>query len=420
MILLKYPGLMKYPKPIIVLLFVFIYCIISGWKAVDNEEKQKSQKLIISKTVELERDRVIAQADKLILEMPKTITAFPSSRSPGGRNDFFSEGPYWWPDPENPNGPFIRKDGLRYPGCFKDHDNAVSRFSWIVSTETSAYLLTGDEKYVKAAMKQLEAWFIDPETMMNPHWSYGQAIQGICTGRGAGFIDASPLIDVVQSVMYLENSPFMSEEDILKIKEWFTKFLNWMTTHEYGIKEMNAKNNHGTWWHAQAAIYAKFTGNKEVLKLCHDRLFEIILPNQMSADGSLPQELARTKPYSYSLFNLDALSVLTLILSDGSCDLWNKTLPDGRGLTKGIDFMMTYIRDISKWPFSEDVTGWEDQPGRRTFILLDAIARDNPESFSLWLDLDKKMHHDDSMATFALKCPLLWLGLKDPLSRKTY
>ena len=411
---------MKYPKPIVVLLFVFIYSIISGWKPVKNEDKKTSQDSIIRKTVELEKDRVIKQADKLIFEMPKTITAFSSPRSPGGPNDFFSEGPYWWPDSTNPNGPFIRRDGLRYPGCFKDHDVAVSRFSWIVSTQTSAYLLTGDEKYVKAAMKHLKAWFIDPETKMNPHWSYGQAIKGICTGRGAGLIDASPLIDVAQSVMYLEDSHFVSEEDILRIKEWFMTFLTWMTTHQYGISEMNAKNNHGTWYHAQIAAYAKLTDNKELLKLCHDRLFEILLPNQMSADGSFPQELARTKPYSYSLFNLDALSVLTLILSDGTWDLWNKTLPDGRGLTRGIDFMMPFIRDISKWPFPKDVTGWEDQPGRRTFILLDAIARNNTESFSLWQELDKKMHHDDSMASFPLKCPLLWLDLKDPLAIKTY
>ncbi len=33
-----------------------------------------------------------------------------------------------------------------------------------------------------------------------------------------------------------------------KIKTWFSEFLTWMTTHEYGILEMNSKNNHGTSW----------------------------------------------------------------------------------------------------------------------------------------------------------------------------
>src|SRR6202158_3283421 len=27
--------------------------------------------------------------------------------------EYYSEGPYWWPDPKNPNGPYIRKDGER-------------------------------------------------------------------------------------------------------------------------------------------------------------------------------------------------------------------------------------------------------------------------------------------------------------------
>ncbi|HPT28777.1 MAG TPA: twin-arginine translocation signal domain-containing protein, partial [Bryobacteraceae bacterium] len=30
-------------------------------------------------------------------------------------NDFFSEGPYWWPDPNNPSGPYVRRDGVVNP-----------------------------------------------------------------------------------------------------------------------------------------------------------------------------------------------------------------------------------------------------------------------------------------------------------------
>ena len=32
-----------------------------------------------------------------------------SPRSAGGPHDFFSEGDYWWPDPEHPDGPYIQQ-----------------------------------------------------------------------------------------------------------------------------------------------------------------------------------------------------------------------------------------------------------------------------------------------------------------------
>src|SRR5216684_1218782 len=33
-------------------------------------------------------------------------------------HEYYSEGPYWWPDPKNPSAPYIRKDGERTPGRF--------------------------------------------------------------------------------------------------------------------------------------------------------------------------------------------------------------------------------------------------------------------------------------------------------------
>ncbi|MCI0522144.1 MAG: alginate lyase family protein [Bacteroidales bacterium] len=399
-------------KPVLILISAQI--ILAGTDAMGIKEPAVHRDSIINEVVRLERERVITWADRMIKEKPVTITSFPAVRSAGGTNDFYSEGPYWWPDPENPDGPFIRKDGLRYPDMFKEHDNALSEFSWIVSILTSAYILTGEGKYAEAAVDHLKAWFIDPATMMNPSMTFSQAIKGICTGRGIGIIDAVPLIEVAQAVQYLGNSPFASDRDISQIKEWFASFLRWLTTHQYGIDEMNARNNHGSWWHAQAAAYAKLTGNSEVLQMCHNRLFEIIIPNQMAEDGSFPEELARTRPYGYSLFNMDALAVLAWILSDEAYDVWSKTLPDGRGITRGIGFIMPYVKDKSDWPYQRDITGWESQPERRTFILLASIAQQNEELFEVWKELTAKIDISVDTAAGSFRTPILWLGIKDP------
>jgi hypothetical protein len=82
----------------------------------------------------------------------------------------------------------------------------------------------------------------------------------------------------------------------MTIKDWYSKYLDWLISHQYGIDEMNAKNNHGTCWVMQVAAFAKFTGNEELTELCKERYKTVLLPNQLAADGSFPEELRRTKP----------------------------------------------------------------------------------------------------------------------------
>src|SRR6059036_3788214 len=68
-----------------------------------------------------DRKRVLAAASKYLLEPPMTVTASSSDRSAGGKHDFFSEGDYWWPDPKNPAGPYVQRDGMSNPDNFVDH-----------------------------------------------------------------------------------------------------------------------------------------------------------------------------------------------------------------------------------------------------------------------------------------------------------
>src|ERR1700752_653789 len=106
---------------------------------------------------QVDRARVLKAANQYLKEAPITITASSSTRSAGGPHDFFSEGDYWWPDPQNPDGPYIQHDGLTNTNNFVEHRHAMVRLSEIVATITSAYILTGDEKYAKQAVKHLKA-----------------------------------------------------------------------------------------------------------------------------------------------------------------------------------------------------------------------------------------------------------------------
>ena len=186
---------------------------------------------------------------------------------------------------------------------------------------------------------------------MNPNLQYAQAIKGVATGRGIGIIDAIQLMEVVKGIEAMQSSPAMSTETVKAIQLWFYQYLNWLTTQPYGKDEMNAKNNHGTCWVMQAACFAQFTGDRQLINFCINRYKTVLLPSQMAVNGSFPLELKRTKPYGYSIFNLDAMTTICQILSSKQDDLWNYETADGKSIKKGIDFLYPYLNNKQSWPY---------------------------------------------------------------------
>jgi hypothetical protein len=375
------------------------------------QQESISKNPILDSIVKFEKNRVIQLADSFLSMKPITVTADFCLRSAGNKHDYYSEGTYWWPNPANPDGPYIQKDGQNNPDNFEKHAKNIMRFSWIVGTETSAYLLTGDKKYAKAALEHLNAWLVDTTTRMNPSMLYGQAIKGVCTGRGIGVIDAASLIDVAQSLRVLESSKIIPEKQLAQIKEWFNQYLTWLTNHKYGIDELNWKNNHGTWANCQAAAYARLVGNDQIISECRKRYTDVILPNQMAADGSFPLELKRTKPFGYSLFNLDGFTILAELLTDKSFDGWNFTLPDGRCINKGLEFMKPFIMDKTAWAYPKDVLHWDEQPNRQPFMIFAALNQNQMEWFQLWQKQKVEFPNDEIRRNLPLKNILLWIDL---------
>ncbi|MEI7422705.1 MAG: alginate lyase family protein [Prolixibacteraceae bacterium] len=351
----------------------------------------------------------ILQADKMMTEKPVTVTASHCKRSAGGAHDFYSEGDYWWPDPSNATAPYIQKDGQSNPDNFSDHRLAMIRFCDITATETSAWLLTGKQKYADKALEHLKAWLVDSLTRMNPNMLYAQAIWGRFTGRGIGLIDAYHLVEVAQSAKILIDKKAIPATEAAKIKLWFSTFLNWMTTHSYGIDEMNAKNNHGTCWVATASSMAVLVGDEKVKKMCIDRFKNIMLPSQMSEDGSFPLEIKRTKPFGYSLFNIDAFCNVARILSTPTDNLFEYTTPDGKSLKKGMAYIFPFIADKTKWPFAKDIYIWEEWPVRQSCLLFAGIAYQNEQYIQSFIKLPSKPTHPEVIRNLPVRHPVIWL-----------
>jgi hypothetical protein len=359
-------------------------------------------------TIKLLRTEIITRADKVLNEKPVTITDFRCDRSAGGIHDFYSEGDYWWPDPENPDGPYIQRDGMSNPGNFTDHRKAMIRLSQITGLLASAYKITGDEKYVRQAFLHLKAWFADTITRMNPSLLFAQAIKGRFTGRGTGIIDTIHLIEVAQAILVMEKANCVDKKLLEAIKSWFSEYLEWLMTHQYSIDEMNSKNNHATCWVMQVASFARLTGHEEILEFCRKRYREVLLPDQMAPDGSFPQELRRTKPYGYSLFNLDAMSMVCKILSDRNNDLVNYVTPEGKSLRKGIEFLYPFVADKNKWTFNKDVMYWDNWPVAHPFLLFGAYSFGVKSWFDTWKMLDHFPVNEEVIRNMPVRNPVIW------------
>src|SRR2546421_7850340 len=107
-----------------------------------------------------ERARVLKAANQYLSEKPITVTASSSPRSAGGPHDFFSEADYWWPDPKDPNGPYIQRDGMSNPDNFVEHRRALMRLSVQVPALVAAWKLTKDNRYAEHAVYHLRACII--------------------------------------------------------------------------------------------------------------------------------------------------------------------------------------------------------------------------------------------------------------------
>ncbi len=358
----------------------------------------------------IDRERILKAAAVALKQVPVTITAFPAKLSQGGPNDFYSNGDYWWPDPAKPGGlPYIRRDGESNPGNFSQHRMAVKALRDSVTALAAAYKITGDDRYVSKAAELLRVFFLDEKTRMNPNLSFAQAIPGVSPGRGIGIIDALHLIEIPAAVRAIEKSKAFPAATNVGLRQWFRDLAEWMTTSKNGIEEANEKNNHAVAFYLQLAVYADFTGDEAKLALCRKQFKEVFVPKQMAPDGGFPLELARTKPYGYSIFQLDNMTLLCQVLSTETDNLWTFELPDGRGIRKAVAYLYPFLADKSSWPLKPDVQAWDGWPARQPALLFAGLTFGEKKYLDLWQKLPADPADPEVQRNIAVTQPILWL-----------
>ena len=359
----------------------------------------------------IDKERILKAADAALTLKPLSITQFKATNSPAGPHDYYSNGDYWWPDPSKPDGlPYIQKDGQSNPANFSQHRMALRNLRDAVAALGAAYRITGDDKYAAKASELLAVFFLNPDTMMNPNLQHAQTVPGAFPdGRGIGIIDTLHLIEVPVAVAAMQKSPAFKPEVATGLKKWFQDYLDWMITSKNGKEEAATKNNHAVAFWLQAAVFANFTGDQARLAEAKRQFKEVFLPNQMAQDGGFPAELKRTKPYAYSIFQLDNMTTLCRVLSTPQEDLWAFELPDGRGIRKAVDYLRPYLADKSSWPLKPDVQAWEGWPTRQSAFLFAGLAYNDPKDLDLWQKLKPDPADEEIQRNIAITQPVLWV-----------
>ncbi len=270
----------------------------------------------------------------------------------GDAHDYYSYSPYWWPDPENSDGPYIWRDGEVNPDR---NTSDISRIETMVARVTSlvpAWYFTGDERYAESAVEQLRAWFLNPDTKMNPNVKFGQKRRGHNYNSPSGVLEAWRMRWVIDCAILLESFPEWTEEDANALRSWFSQFATWMVESPTGIEEAMQPNNHGSWYNAQLILYALFGKNHDLARKQLDGMPARIF-SQVFIDGRQPQELIRTKSLNYSIYNARALITVARLGRHLDYDLFGYRSLEGRSIKLAVDYMTPFILNENEWPIKQ-------------------------------------------------------------------
>lgn len=330
-------------------------------------------------------NNLIKEADEALAGGVYSVTFKNLVPPSGSKNDYMSMGPYWWPDPEKPDGlPYIRRDGEVNPERDKLDSAQKSKMTNAVRNLSLAWFYSGKQEYAEKAAELLRVWFLNPETLMNPHLNYGQSIPGRTEGRFIGIIDGRSFAELVDAIAMLETSGALTEEEKTGLQNWFEAYFTWLTTSEFGKEEDDYKNNHSVAYDVQACGIAYFLGKEEYVRQKVSEVPQRRIDPMIEENGSQPHELIRTKAFGYSVSNLrNFFDTGELGLKVG-VDIFNYTNPKGGSLKKALDYLIGFIGREQDWPY-EQISGWESTENNLG-LLVRRAARiyENQDYQNLW------------------------------------
>ena len=336
-------------------------------------------------------EQLVSDADMALKAGVYSVTFKDKVPPSGSKNDYMSMAPYWWPDPEKPDGlPYISRDGEVNPE--RDNLDSIPLKKMIDSVRalSMAWFFSDKKEYAEKAAVLLRTWFLEKETLMNPHLNYGQAIPGHVEGRFIGIIDGRFFAVLVDAIALLETSGALAENEVDGLEEWFERYFRWLTESEFGKHEGNYDNNHSVAYDVQACAIAYYLGKDDYVAQKVGEIPKRRIDPMIEGNGSQPRELIRTKAFSYSVSNLRYFFDAGQIGLNVGMNVFDYVNPKGGSMQKALDYLTGFIGREKDWPY-EQISGWqqaEDNLG--TLVRKAAVVYKNEAYRDLWMQAFSK------------------------------
>ncbi|MEO6910923.1 MAG: alginate lyase family protein, partial [Edaphobacter sp.] len=223
------------------------------------------------------------------------------------------------------------------------------------------------------------------------------------------------LAEVAQTIPFLVKSEALTKADLDGLQSWFAAYLEWLNSSPLAGLARDHKSHHGTSWLLQSAALTRLhlalspNADDAPLSNLRHRYKTITIRAQIAADGTFPNELTTSAPYRFSLFNLDMLAAICLLVSTPFDSVWEFDLQDGPGMRAAIARHFPYIKNRGTWPYPSDATHFSDLPLRQPSLLFCARAYTRPEYADLWKTLPADTDIAELQQTFPIRQPLLWV-----------
>lgn len=321
--------------------------LMTDVRALMEVKKNPSQEKLFRAT-KAQGDRQLGEDNIIVID--KVASFAPD------KHFYCSIGPYWWPDSQQ-SGKYINRDGYVNPESAQYDRGRLSSLASRCQNLSEAYYLTKNVEYYNAFIKQLDAWFIDKETFMYPNFEYSQVIPGQRgnKGRNTGMIEAYSFNIVIESIRLVNSVKKLDKQKLIALKTWFYEFAEWAETGEVGESLRKSNTNVALAYDVIIANMYLFAGEEAKAKLIVDDFEDRRINVQIKEDGSQPNELQRTKAFSYSLFNLTHIIDMCFLAR-----YWypNYYLEHRERIDKAFEFLGQYVDNTESFPYQQ-ISDWD-------------------------------------------------------------
>ena len=301
-------------------------------------------------------DRSIINAANKVLQTEPVAVTDKSTTISGNPHNFESLSIYWWPDPKNPTGPYIAKDGQANPEHTQYDLPRLQKLVDNLEKVGKAYITTNDQKYFDYFCKQLDVWFINEDTKMLPNFNYCQFIPGRNNGKGnpQGMIDSYNFNPIINNIAKVNAIQPIGNKRLKAVRKWMKNFAKWMETSENGKVASRYTNNQGIAYDTTLFNIYRFAGNhkkcNQLIQSCCNRIKQ-----QIDLEGNQPEEIKRTRAYFYSVWNLQHIVEFLSYVNEASFQIDNETK---QRVCKSIQYLGQFVGHKENFPYQDISPDW--------------------------------------------------------------